>query len=79
VRYTGVSFVFQISSLIFSGLTPMIALLLVRYNNDNPWYLAGYVAATGVVSAAASTWIFMRSANSPGQVVVPASGAAAGH
>lgn len=57
MRYTGISFVFQISSLFFSGLTPIIALFLVRYNNNDPWLLSGYVLLTGIVSAAASVWI----------------------
>jgi MFS family permease len=65
VRYTGISCVYQISTLIFSGSAPIIALFLVRYNNNEPWYLSGYLALIGVVSAAASLWMHKRTPRAP--------------
>lgn len=57
VRYTGISVGFQLSSMVFSGATPMIALALVRMNDNQPWLLCTYVLAIGLMSAAASLWI----------------------
>ncbi len=57
VRYTGISFTFQMASMVFSGMTPMIALYLVKINDNQPWLLCSYMLAIGLVSAAAATWI----------------------
>lgn len=57
VRYTGISFTFQGGSMIFSGLTPMIALTLVQMNDNQPWLLCTYMLLIGLMSAAASYWI----------------------
>ncbi|MEG2173664.1 MAG: MFS transporter [Desulfovibrionaceae bacterium] len=57
VRYTGISFTFQTSSMVFSGMTPMIALTLVRMNDNQPWLLCTYMLLVGLLSAAASLWI----------------------
>jgi MFS family permease len=67
VRYTGTSFVFSTSGLVWSGITPMIALFLVRYNNNNPWLLSGYIVASGLVSAVASWWVIRHAARKAGE------------
>ncbi len=57
VRYTGISFTFQMASMVFSGGTPMVALYLVRMNDNQPWMLCTYALIIGLMSAAAATWI----------------------
>lgn len=57
VRYTGISLTFQGGSMIFSGMTPMIALTLVQMNDNQPWYLCFYMLVIGLMSAAAAYWI----------------------
>ncbi len=54
VRYTGVSVVYQVGAIIFLAPLPILATLLVNWNGNQPWYLAGYVALGCVVSAAAA-------------------------
>jgi metabolite-proton symporter len=60
VRYTGISFVYQFSGIFASGLTPIIATILLKYNNDDPMLICTYVAFTGIVSCLASAWIGYR-------------------
>ncbi len=43
VRYTGISFVYQFSGIIASGLTPMIATYLMAINNNDPLWVCVYV------------------------------------
>ena len=57
VRYSSISFVYQFSGIFASGLTPMIATMLVQANDAQPWYLCGYLCVAGVISAAATIWI----------------------
>ena len=45
----------------------MIALFLVRYNNNNPWLLSGYIVASGLVSAVASWWVIRHAARKAGE------------
>jgi MFS family permease len=54
VRYTGVSIVYQLGAIIFLAPLPILATLLVAWNGNQPWYLAGYVALACAVSAAAA-------------------------
>jgi MFS transporter, MHS family, shikimate and dehydroshikimate transport protein len=54
VRYTGVSIVYQVGAIIFLAPLPILATLLVAWNNNQPWYLASYVAFGCMVSAAAA-------------------------
>ena len=49
VRYTGISFVYQMTSVV-AGLTPIIATLLVKMNGGDPWLVCWYVVASGVLS-----------------------------
>lgn len=51
VRYTGISFVYQVSSITAGGLTPMIATYLVTVNGGEPWYVCAYVVASGLLSS----------------------------
>ena len=51
VRYTGISFVYQVSSITAGGLTPIIATLLLSYGGGDPIYIAAYVLASGILSS----------------------------
>ena len=57
VRYSSISFVYQFSGIFASGLTPMIATMLVQANDAQPWYLCGYLAVAGIISTASTIWI----------------------
>jgi MFS family permease len=54
-RYTGLSFVYQVSGIYASGITPMIITALISVTPGSPWLACGYLAATAVVSVVA-TW-----------------------
>jgi MFS family permease len=51
VRYTGVSLVYQIGAILSVSLTPLVATALLQANNNQPWLIAAYVSAAGVISA----------------------------
>jgi MFS family permease len=51
VRYTGVSLVYQIGAILSVSLTPLAATALLHANDNQPWLVASYVAAAGVISA----------------------------
>lgn len=57
VRYSSVSFIYQFSGIFASGITPMIATLLVSSNNGQPWYLCGYLLAAAIISGLSTIWI----------------------
>ncbi|MDX0559736.1 MFS transporter [Sinorhizobium medicae] len=50
VRYTGISFVYQFSGILASGITPIIATFLISYGDGSPWLLAAYVVFAALVS-----------------------------
>ncbi|ASK35195.1 MFS transporter [Alloalcanivorax mobilis] len=50
VRYTGISFVYQFSSVFAGGLTPIIATLLLTAGGGEPWLICVYVVASGLLS-----------------------------
>ncbi|MCF3946899.1 MFS transporter [Acidiphilium iwatense] len=50
VRYTGVSFAYQFSGIFASGLTPIVATLLLAADHGRPWYIAWYMVAVGLIS-----------------------------
>jgi MFS family permease len=50
VRYTGMSLVFQGSGIWASGLTPIVLTALLAAGGGSPWWAAGYLAATAVIS-----------------------------
>jgi len=51
VRYTGISTVYQVSGIVSSSITPLIATTLLQWNGGQPWYIAFYIFAVGMVSA----------------------------
>ena len=57
VRYSAVSFIYQFSGIFASGLTPMIATMLVSSNAGQPWYLCGYLLVAAVISSLSTIWI----------------------
>lgn len=57
VRYSSISFVYQFSGIFASGLTPMIATMLVQMNDSQPWYLCGYLLVAGIISMLSTIWI----------------------
>lgn len=58
IRYTGISFVYQFSGIFASGLTPIIAVSLLKLGNGSPTLICVYVAFSGVVSALSARWIY---------------------
>jgi MFS transporter, MHS family, shikimate and dehydroshikimate transport protein len=58
VRYSGISVVYQVSGIVSSSITPLIATALLHANDNQPWYIASYVLVIGIISAV-STY-FMR-------------------
>lgn len=50
VRYTGVSFAYQFSGIFASGMTPIVATILVHKDNGAPWLVVGYMAIVAVTS-----------------------------
>lgn len=57
VRYSSISFVYQFSGIFASGITPMIATILVQANGAQPWYLCGYLAFASIVSGLSTVWL----------------------
>lgn len=58
VRYTGISFVYQFSGIFSSGLTPLVAAMLVReFAPNGGWAVAWYCVFAGIVSALGAMWI----------------------
>ncbi|HJU24114.1 MAG TPA: MFS transporter [Casimicrobiaceae bacterium] len=51
VRYTGISTVYQVSGIVSSSITPLIATTLLKANGGEPWYIAFYIFFVGMVSA----------------------------
>ena len=58
VRYSGISVVYQVSGIVSSSITPLIATTLLHANDNQPWYIASYILVIGIISAI-STY-FMR-------------------
>ncbi|MFD6275287.1 MFS transporter [Streptomyces sp. NPDC060209] len=50
VRYTGMSFVYQMSGIFASGITPLIMTALLALGTGSPWWACGYLVLTGLVS-----------------------------
>ena len=63
VRCTGISFVYQFSSVTAGGLTPIVATVLVTLAGGTPWLVCGYVAVSGVMSSICAFIIKSRSGN----------------
>ncbi|MDR5835437.1 MFS transporter [Caballeronia sp. LZ034LL] len=60
VRYSGISFVYQFSGIFASGISPIIATWLLQRNGGDPWMIACYCLAAGIVSALSAAWVGMR-------------------
>jgi MFS transporter, MHS family, shikimate and dehydroshikimate transport protein len=60
VRYTGISFVYQVSGIFASGITPLVAAALLKADDNQPWLICWYVLFAGVVSALSAYWISRR-------------------
>jgi MFS transporter, MHS family, shikimate and dehydroshikimate transport protein len=58
VRYSGISVVYQVSGIVSSSITPLIATSLLQYGKGAPWWIAVYMCIVGGISAV-STY-FMR-------------------
>ncbi|QDX24054.1 MHS family MFS transporter [Pandoraea pnomenusa] len=52
VRYTGISVVYQVSGIVSSSITPLVAATLLEYGGHKPWWIAVYVLMVGCLSAA---------------------------
>lgn len=52
VRYSGVSFAYQFSGIFASGLTPIIATVLLTADGGQPWYIVAYMGVVGFISLA---------------------------
>jgi MFS family permease len=52
LRYTGISLIYQIGSVISISLTPLIATMLYGVGGNTPWLVALYIVAAAIVSAA---------------------------
>lgn len=50
VRYSGVSFVYQISGVFASGCTPLILTSLLNAGDGSPWLMVAYIVGMSVVS-----------------------------
>ena len=57
VRYSAVSLIYQLSGIFASGITPMIATMLVSANGGQPWYLCGYLLAAAAISFLSTLWL----------------------
>ena len=53
-RYTGVSFVYQVSGIYASGLTPMLITSLLALGGGTPWLACGYLVLTGLIGMGAT-------------------------
>ena len=57
VRYSAVSFIYQFSGIFASGITPMIATMLVSANGGQPWYLCTYLLIAAIISSVSTLFI----------------------
>lgn len=51
VRYTGISTVYQLSGIISSAITPLVATALLAAGGGEPWLVATYMLIVGIISA----------------------------
>ena len=57
VRYSAVSLIYQLSGIFASGITPMIATMLVSANGGQPWYLCSYLLIAAIISSVSTLFI----------------------
>ncbi|SAK77292.1 major facilitator transporter [Caballeronia pedi] len=60
VRYSGISFVYQFSGIFASGISPIVATWLLQRNGGDPWMIATYCLAAGIISALSAAWVGLR-------------------
>lgn len=53
-RYTGMSFVYQVSGIYASGLTPLLITSLLVVGGGTPWLACGYLVITGLIGMGAT-------------------------
>ncbi|WP_310721166.1 MFS transporter [Streptomyces lydicus] len=51
VRYTGLVLAREVTAVVFSGTAPFVAAVLVHADGDQPWYLAAFMALSGIITA----------------------------
>ena len=56
-RYTALSSLYQISGIVASGLTPLIAAWLVTLGDGTLWWVAGYNVAVAVISLVSARFL----------------------
>jgi len=59
VRYTGISVVYQLSGIISSAITPLVATALLAAGGNTPWLVATYMLMVGIISAV-NTYLMRR-------------------
>ncbi|MBX6324184.1 MAG: MHS family MFS transporter, partial [Rhodospirillaceae bacterium] len=74
VRYTGLSFAYQISSIV-GGLTPVISIKLLDLLGNRPWLVAGYIALFGAISFASAAVGYRLGSKIPAAERAPAAAA----
>ena len=57
VRYSGISTVYQVSGIVSSSITPLIATALFEFGNHKPWWIAFYMLCVGLISALSTYFI----------------------
>ena len=50
IRYTGMSFVYQMSGIFASGITPLILTSLLALGSGTPWLACAFLVLTGLIS-----------------------------
>ncbi len=54
LRYSGVSFGYQVGTVLSGGLTPLIAAALLKTGGNQPWLICAYLSLLAVLSTAAA-------------------------
>lgn len=72
VRYTGISFAYQISGVFAGGLTPVLATLFSNMLGGRPWLICAYVLIVGLISATCALYLW-RQTHGNGRVPVTSS------
>jgi len=60
VRYTGISFVYQVSGIFASGVTPLVATYLFEVGHQEPWLICAYVVLVAFISMTSAILIERR-------------------